>query len=217
MGAVYIAGVDNESKHQFHIQLTAISDETPWENIYDTVRHLPDVVAAPSLEQLFSSKNHVVYVCASLGQLDHKNSQNWFRLNDTEDVTTNVTLQVVANDTDNKLWDTMDDSTFKMLEDVLAPNGLGLEYWHNDSKNWKSDRPPTEQIRVPGLVHEASTMWIGKDDDNAAPVRLDYRFRGVENVYLTGGALWPTGASWNPTCAMTGLAIHLADQICPKI
>jgi choline dehydrogenase-like flavoprotein len=34
------------------------------------------------------------------------------------------------------------------------------------------------------LVHPASTMWIG--DDSSSPVDQDYRFRGVENVYLTG-------------------------------
>ena len=54
-------------------------------------------------------------------------------------------------------------------------------------------------------------MWIGKDEDS--PVDLDYKFRGVENVYLTGGALWPTGASWNPTCTMTALAMHLGDRL----
>ena len=57
-------------------------------------------------------------------------------------------------------------------------------------------------------------MWIGKD--RGSPVDLDYRFKGVENVYVTGASLWPTGGSWNPTCAMTGMAMHLADQICPK-
>ena len=46
-----------------------------------------------------------------------------------------------------------------------------------------------------------------------APVGLDYRPRGVENVYITGGSLWPTGGSWNPTAAMVALAIHLADTL----
>ena len=66
-------------------------------------------------------------------------------------------------------------------------------------------------IRVPGLVHEASAMWIG--DDKEAPVGLDYRPKGVENVYITGGSLWPTGASWNPTPTMVAMATHLADTL----
>lgn len=214
MAAVHIAGVNPESKHQFHIQLSAIIDKTPVEKTYDTMRHLPDLVAAPTLEQLSTSKAkpHIVFVCASLGQLDHANKDNWYRLNDHEDITSNATLQVVANDIDNQLWDTMDDSTFAVLE-KLDPrdNPRQLEYWHPDSRSWKKERPPRAQIRESGLVHGASTMWIG--DDESSPVGLDYQFRGVDNVYLTGGALWPTGASWNPTCVMTALAMDLADKL----
>ncbi|CAB4032649.1 major facilitator superfamily domain-containing 8-like, partial [Paramuricea clavata] len=46
------------------------------------------------------------------------------------------------------------------------------------TRRWLKDRPATSQIRRRVLVHPASTMWISDD--------LDYRFRGVENVYLTG-------------------------------
>ena len=72
-------------------------------------------------------------------------------------------------------------------------------------------------------------MWIGGDTepppvnlpspvnlDKPSPVNLDYRFCGVDNMYLTGGALWPTGASWNPTCAMTAMAMDLADRLSSK-
>lgn len=214
IGAVYIAGKEKKSGNQFHVQLSAVYDSNPWKNIYDTIRHLPDVVAAPSMQQLLTSEGHVVFVCAVLGELDHQNSENWFRQNDDEDITTNSTLQVVANGIDNAVWDTMDQSTFEIL-DILAPSGL--EYWHSydaSSGGWESARPSTSMIRVPGLVHEASTMWLGKE--RGSPVDLDYRFKGVENVYLTGAALWPTGGSWNPTCAMSGMAMHLADLICPK-
>jgi choline dehydrogenase-like flavoprotein len=43
-------------------------------------------------------------------------------------------------------------------------------------------------------------------------VGLDYRPRGVENVYVTGAGLWPTSGSWNPTLTMVALAQHLADM-----
>ena len=217
LGAVYIAGVNKESNHQFHVQLTAVRDKTSGESINDTMRYLPDVHGAPSLEQLKTSKDHIIFVCACLGQQDHRNSLNWYRLNDGEDITSNITLQAVANATDNALWDTMDESTYQMLENILAPKG-GLEYWHFDGDSsggsWKANRPATKQIRIPGLVHEASTMWIGNDKDKMAPVGLDYRLHGVDNVYITGASLWPTGASWNPTGVMVAMAIHLADQIC---
>ena len=211
-----MAGVDKKSRLQFHIQLSAVASDRPLSNVYDTIRHLPDVVAAPSYEQLATSTKHIVFVCACLGQLDHNNPDNWFRLNEDDDVTCNTTLQVLANDKDNELWDIMDDTTFRVLEEEIIAGRDKLEYWHpnSDSGSWEYSRPSPEMIRVPGLVHEASTMWIG--DDKEAPVGLDYRPKGVENVYITGGSLWPTGASWNPTPTMVALATHLADNLEPK-
>ena len=213
MAAVYVAGEDANTMQQFHIQLTTVIDQTPIANVYDTMRHLPDVVAAPTLEQLMTSKDHAVFVCASLGQIDHNNDKNYYRINGGEDITCNATLQVVTNDNDTALWDIMDDSTFSVLEECLSLQGE-IEYWNPDTNNWQEEQPTKKQIRVPGLVHESSTMWIGKSDTD--PVDLNYKFRGVDNVYLTGGALWPTGASWNPTCAMTALAMDLADILHPK-
>ena len=216
IAAMYVAGLDRKSRLQFHIQLSAIASDRPLNTIYDTIRHLPDVVAAPSYEQLASSRKHIVFVCACLGQLDHNNPDNWFQLNDDDDITCNTTLQVLANDKDNELWDIMDDTTFKVLEEEIIAGRDRLEYWHpnGDSGTWENSRPTAEMIHVPGLVHEASTMWIGDDKD--APVGLDYRPKGVENVYITGGSLWPTGASWNPTPTMVAMATHLADTLEPK-
>ena len=102
LGAVYVAGVDKISKHQFHVQITAVRDKTPdsEESSHDRIRHLPDVLASPSLEQLQTSKDHVIFTCACLGELDHKNDKNWFRLlgaNEKDhDITCNASLQVVA-------------------------------------------------------------------------------------------------------------------------
>lgn len=210
MAAVYVAGKHPESQHQYHIQLTAVIDDTPIANIYDTIRHL---VAAPSLRQLETSRGYVLFICSCLGQIDHNNPKNYYVRNNGEDITCNATLQCVTKKTDEDLWDEMDKTTFECLENYLTPAGLTIQYWSNDKNDWDQTgtRPSPTEIRVPGLVHAASTMWIG--DDETAPVDLDYRFRGVENVYLTGGALWPTGASWNPTCVMCGLAMDLADKL----
>ena len=73
------------------------------------------------------------------------------------------------------------------------------------SGSWYSARPPADKIRVPGLVHEASTMWISDEDDKKAPVGLDYRPYRVENVYITGVSLWPNGSSWKSTASMVAL------------
>ena len=219
MAALYIAGKDRRSNHQFHIQLTAVYVRKGVN--YDTMQNL---LKTPKKEILASSEGYIVFICTSLGQLDHHNPENWFKIAEdntthtsSTDITCNTTLQVVANETDLKLWDVMDETTFHVLEEQLAPQGKSVEYWNSTEDNqgeWSSEHPSKRKIRSKGVVHPASTMWIGGDEESElSPVNLDYQFRGVENVYLTGGALWPTGASWNPTCTMTSLAMHLADKL----
>ena len=222
MAAFYIAGVNKKSNHQFHIQVVAIGDTDPDNNAKDIFQFYP-ALHTPQPAQLSTSKEHVIIACSALGQMDHRNKENWVRLNDDDDdVTTNVTLQSVTNEVDDELWDTMDDAIFKVIEQGIAHRTNTVEYWHpdtagktcpSDSLPWKKDRPARDVIRKPATFHEASTMWIGGKQDKAAPVDSDYRPKGVDNVYITGASLYPTGASWNPTGVMVAMAMHLGDLL----
>ena len=201
LAAFYIPGVSEKSGHQFHIQLNAVSIAGKKKPNLDKMRHL---LKAPKDEMIETCHNHIVFVCATLGQVDHDNPKNMFYLDET---TGQQFLHFTANDTDKEVWDTMDRTTFQVLEHLSPSNRI--EYWNSDLRKWQEARPLKDQIQHKSLVHPASTMWIS--DDASSPVSLDYTVRGMDNVYLTGGALWPTAGSWNPTCAMTALAMHLAD------
>lgn len=92
-----------------------------------------------------------------------------------------------------------------------------IEYWHDavverkpstsfqdheivtEPAGWKTEKPPREMSRVPGLVHETSTLYMSDylENDHQASVDTDYRPRGCDNVYVTGGALFPSSGSWN--------------------
>lgn len=210
LAAIYVAGENKKSHMQYHVQLSVLSDRCPEKNAQKAARYAPDVVATASMAQLMGSQDHLVFVCAVLGELDFRNDQNYFLPNGEADPTTNVTLQVLANENDRETWDTMDEGTFQMMECVFGEKG-GVEYWHGgDDGSWKCERPTVAERRVSGLVHEGSTLWIGEGDEGV--VGLDYRPHGVENVYVTGGCLWPAGGSWNPTMTMVALAQDLADQ-----
>jgi choline dehydrogenase-like flavoprotein len=211
LAAIYLAGKNRDTNMQYHVQLSVLSDREPEKNAQKAARYMPDVVATASIAQLRSSEDYLVFVCAVLGEIDFRNPKNYFHLNGQADPTANVTLQVLASENDQMTWDTMDTGTFQMMERVFAPKG-NVEYWHGDPNTgtWSSGRPSIEERRVGGLVHEGSTLWIGAGDEGV--VGLDYRPNGVENVFVTGGALWPASGSWNPTMTMVALAQDLADQ-----
>ncbi|MBN8227454.1 GMC family oxidoreductase [Corallococcus macrosporus] len=218
LGACYVAGKAQDWSQQFHIQLSALSDRAPEHNAGTALRYMPDVVATASMAQLQSSNEYVVFVCAVLGELDYRNPNTWFRANGADaNPTTNSLLRVTVNESDQHTWNAMDQSTFEVLERVLSPKGPDrVQYWHGspDVGTWTSQRPDVKERRVDALVHESSTLHIGEDD--SAPVNLDYLLRGTKNVYVTGGALWPQGGSWNPTMTMVALAMDLAARLVPK-
>lgn len=215
LGACYIGGIGKDYKQQYHIQLSALCDQNPDKNAATALRYMPDVVATASMAQLQSSKDHVVFVCAVLGELDHRNSHNWFTKNpQDEDTTTNSLLQIIENQNDSETWNAMDEATFKVLEEALSPKGSScVEYWHGspDEGHWSPKRPELNERRVDAVVHESSTLFIGKSAD--APVDLDCRLRAADNIYVTGGGLWPQGGSWNPTLTMVALSQYLADHL----
>jgi len=217
LAAIYMAGRSPGSNMQYHVQLSVLSDLNPVANAQRAARYAPDVVATASPEQLRTSSDYLVFVCAVLGELDAANPDSWMRPNEQADPTTNVTLQVLANAVDATTWDGMDAATFDMLEQALSPRGAAsVEYWHGDpgteTGTWTTTRPAETERRVPALVHEGSPLWIDANPSEGV-VAEDYRPHGVDNVYVTGAGLWPTSGSWNPTLTMVALAQDLADRL----
>ena len=209
LGAVYIVG---KQQAQFHLQLSAAATCKPDRHDLERCRQYSANSIPPAC--IKDSPEHVLISCSALGELDHKNQDNWFRLKEDVhhgDLTSNCELQIIPNTQDLKLWGSMDDVMFQVIGNNLSAE---VEYWHEGEDVWKTERPKRDCIRQRNAVHDASTMWVGDAEDTEAPVGLDYRLRGVDNVYITGGALWPTGGSWNPVLTIVAMAMHLADTLC---
>lgn len=151
--------------------------------------------------------------------MNEHNANSWIEPNTQDpDVTTNVTLQVTLTDEDRHLWDVMDQATYGTLAlhfvhlscrsltillilryDAIAvmadKKAREVEYWHNDgtgNAGWRREKPPTAEVRVPGVVHESSTLYMGNKSDPSAAADENYRPYGCENVYVTGAALFPS-------------------------
>ncbi|UJR24489.1 hypothetical protein I4U23_005864 [Adineta vaga] len=213
LAAVYITGMKGDA--QYHLQLSGVNYTQHTNDSY--IHEICKKYSANSIpkECIDTSKDYVVVSCSTLGELDYKNRNNQFNLIDnSQSLTTNGELKLHLNEQDKELWNCMDNKTFEVMNKLSSDsNNNDLQYWHETDKTWRTDIPLSDEIRKPWIVHDASTMWIGDDEDIEAPVGLDYRLHGINNVYITGGALWPTGGSWNPVLTIVAMAIHLADTI----
>ncbi|KAK7691523.1 hypothetical protein QCA50_004922 [Cerrena zonata] len=234
IGASYLAGKDPSNRLQYHIQITAIHSPSPETDAEDAARLCPDYAAAATAEQLAGSERHIVLVCATLGELNEENPHSWVVHNPaSQDVTTNVRLQVLPDEKTDSLQRVMEKATYDAIKVMAGDQADSIEYWHDviverrdkDSQRdavtikshpgWKRNKPPADMVRVPGLVHETSTLYMSDnlEKDKNASVDSQYRPRGCDNVFVTGGAIFPTSGSWNPTLTMCGFAQDLARKI----
>lgn len=213
LGAAYIAGTKDQG--QYHLQLSAVSYERC--NDPKNIHSICKKYSANSIpiECIDTSQDYAVVSCSTLGELNYRNTNNQFTVQDNHpNLHANGLLKVHIDDQDKALWDWMDDVTFKIMRQLsIAPDNNDLQYWDEIEKTWNKDMPSSDTIRKKRLVHDTSTMWIGDSHDEDAPVNEDYRLKGIENVYITGGALWPTGGSWNPVVTIVAMAMHLVDTI----
>ncbi|KAH9889357.1 hypothetical protein C8Q73DRAFT_653745 [Cubamyces lactineus] len=225
IAASYLAGKDPKTGLQYHVQITAIHSPNPEEDAEDAARLCPDYAAAATAEQLANSQDYVVLVCATLGELDEKNPDSWVKHNpENPDVTTNIRLQVLPNANTDSCTEVMEEATYKAIEVMAGSDASKIEYWHDaapgeaESAGWQSVRPPPSMIRVPGLVHETSMLYMSDnlEEDPHAAVDSLYRPYKCDNVFVTGGAIFPTSGSWNPTLTMCGFAQDLADKLFKK-
>ena len=122
-------------------------------------------------------------------------------------------LQYALAEQDRELWNLMDTATYETIEVMSTPPtsqpSEELEYWHSNKTGqagfWAKERPEVSDIRVPGILHEASTAYAGAEAEGGSVDELG-RPHGISNVCVIGGALFPTAGSWNPTLTMCGFA-----------
>lgn len=106
----------------------------------------------------------------------------------------------------NRLMSTFDNELQRLGLGWVAP----AEWLTDDRKGWETD-PLVSNHSIGGYHHMGTTRMAacasrGVVDENC-------RVHGVENLYVAGSAVFPTGGWANPTLTIIALAIRLADQI----
>lgn len=217
LAALYLAG-KNSHGQQYHIQITAMTTPSSQRGAAEAIDNYQSLIMPLMPEQLKGLEGYILLVCGALGELAEDNPNNWVKRNDEADLTTNVTLQIMPGEKDYALWNTMDSATFQTIEAMAfsEDHETSIEYWHESEDEqeagWTPIRPAEQERRVPGIVHEASTLWMGTDLETSV-VGPDYRPHGIQNVYVTGASIFPSAGSWNPALTICGFAQDLARTL----
>jgi hypothetical protein len=92
---------------------------------------------------------------------------------------------------------------------VAAEQAADLGYWHDSpegkARYWSKDPPTTKDLHLPHIVYETSTLYLSDDIevDRHASVGPDYKPKGCGDVYVTGGALFPSLSATLTLCGYT--------------
>jgi hypothetical protein len=116
-----------------------------------------------------------------LGEFTEDKTDNFVKLNKTRNPVCNAKLQYTLAVEDMHLWDVMDKATFDTIETMSGGNASNIEYWDTAAQGWTATKPGVDDIRTPGIVHEASTAFVGRKEDGGSLGSL-YRPHGVNKV-----------------------------------
>jgi choline dehydrogenase-like flavoprotein len=96
----------------------------------------------------------------------------------------------------------------QFLHEELALLGLG----RFKPADWLTSGTPLTDDHLIGTYHFIGTTRMS-DDPREGVVNSDCRTHGIDNLYLAGCSVFPTGGHANPTLTIVALAIRLADHL----
>ncbi len=194
---------------RYHLQVTAAAVAGGSED--DMFRMIPDL---DLLEQTLASQQEdwIVITLRGIGEtLGDPNpnvpkqtgtTPSWVDLSDQTDEFSmrRAWVNIVPNNDDNTLWNTMDQAALDLARTVAGSDATKFKLISQTR-----DGPGTTH-------HEAGTLWLGTDPQTSV-TNLDGRFHHIANAYVAGPALFPTLGSANPSLTAITLARRTADAI----
>ncbi len=197
-------------KGRYHLQVTAAAGAGGSEDVM--FRMIPDIDV---LDQTLAAQQEdwIVITLRGIGEMIGDRNPNankqtgqspsWMDLSDQTDEfgARRAWVNLVANQDDNALWDTMDKAALD-LANALA---------NNDPTRIKVIVKPTRD-GLGTTHHEAGTLWMGVNSNDSV-TNFDGRFHHVSNAYVAGPALFPVLGSANPSLTAIALARRSAEAI----
>jgi choline dehydrogenase-like flavoprotein len=102
---------------------------------------------------------------------------------------------------------------FALCEAYLRQHGAVSWEWLTDVSGGAEDWtfPPHEGALATGDHHMGALRMSARPEDGI--VNADSRLHNVDNLYIAGCAVFPTGGFANPTLTIVALALRLADHL----
>ena len=102
---------------------------------------------------------------------------------------------------------------FEITFDYLRRRGAGRQEWITDLSGGAEDYPfpPAAGALETGDHHIGALRMSDREDDGI--VDANARLHNVDNLYIAGSAIFPTGGYANPTLTIVALALRLADHL----
>jgi choline dehydrogenase-like flavoprotein len=111
----------------------------------------------------------------------------------------------------------------QLFDEELRRAGIGrlrVSDWMKDAEAWRPDAPPDparvwfrdRRMRFYGVWHHMGTTRMA-DSPQRGVCNADCRVHGVDNLYVSGASVFPTGGAAPPTLTIVALAARLADHL----
>ncbi len=206
-GALLVRG--STPTGRYHLQVTAAA--VPGGSEDAMFRMIPDL---DLLDQTLASQQEdwIVITLRGIGEMFGDKNPNtpkqagatpsWIDLSDQTDEFSmrRAWVNIVPNNDDNTLWNTMDQVALDLARAVAG----------NDPTKFKFVSQTRDGVGT--THHEAGTLWLGTDPQISV-TNLNGCFHHISNAYVAGPAVFPTLGSANPSLTAITLARRTADVI----
>ena len=205
LAALYIEG-ETETR-EFHLHVSAVAT-TDARRDMDRIYHLMPDMFGDGTPQRVCDPNHVVLVIHGLAEIaggGTDRSASTLRIEADADAALVGTFRL--DDDDRSAWDAMDAAVDEVLAQIAGD--AAVEYWNPEIAQWQTT-PPSR--RMPFAFHETGTLWMGSNANDSAS-DLWGKVHGTDNLFVLGGATFPTRGSWNPFLTMVALTRRLVHAL----
>ncbi len=102
--------------------------------------------------------------------------------------------------------------TARVMAMALVHEFRNIGFGRVEMSDWLSNDAPVTAENLKGNYHFIGATRMSETPRNGV-VDADCRVHGIENLYVAGTSLFPTGGHANPTLTIVALAIRLADHL----